>query len=192
MAAVTLVRLAEVFAEVSDILVVEFDLVKFLHKVTIRTSELVEVPAARLLDNDRGRPAAAQPPRAELVALVDARHGYLDESERCHSGGSAGRCPRRCLRRPQLRTRGEPRTKLVQRARRGTTPARLGAPSICGLARPRPSLLRMTTNRWCRPGPSDAAQPLRTGRRDVRAEQHSLPGPTSFRGARALPLEIPA
>lgn len=42
-------RLAEVFVELADTLVDEFDLIEFLHTVTTRTAELVEVSAAGVL-----------------------------------------------------------------------------------------------------------------------------------------------
>jgi hypothetical protein len=42
-------RLAEVFVEMADTLVDDFDLIEFLHTVTVRTAELVDVAAVGLL-----------------------------------------------------------------------------------------------------------------------------------------------
>jgi len=73
-------RLAEVFVEVADTLVDEFDLVEFLQKVTWHTSELVNAPAAGLLLADaRGRLQlmAASNERAQMLELfqVQAHEG---------------------------------------------------------------------------------------------------------------------
>jgi GAF domain-containing protein len=46
-------RLAEVFVELADTLVDEFDLVEFLHMVTTRTAELIDVSAVGLLLADQ-------------------------------------------------------------------------------------------------------------------------------------------
>ena len=46
-------RLAEVFVELADTLVDDFDLVEFLHMVTTRTAELIEVAAVGLLLADQ-------------------------------------------------------------------------------------------------------------------------------------------
>jgi GAF domain-containing protein len=49
-------RLAQVFVEVADTLVDEFDLIEFLHMLTVRTAELVDASAVGLLLADhRGR-----------------------------------------------------------------------------------------------------------------------------------------
>lgn len=52
MSAVESTELVRVFVEVADTLVDEFDLVEFLHMVTVRTSELVDAQAAGLLLSD--------------------------------------------------------------------------------------------------------------------------------------------
>jgi GAF domain-containing protein len=49
MATVSKERLAEVFVEMADTLVDDFDLIDFLHTVTTRTAELIDVPAVGLL-----------------------------------------------------------------------------------------------------------------------------------------------
>jgi GAF domain-containing protein len=49
MSTVSRERLAEVFVEIADTLVEDFDLIEFLHLVTVRTSELVDVDAVGLL-----------------------------------------------------------------------------------------------------------------------------------------------
>jgi len=49
MATVSPERLAEVFVEVADTLVDDFDLIEFLHMITMRTAELIGVPAVGLL-----------------------------------------------------------------------------------------------------------------------------------------------
>ncbi len=56
MATVASDRLAEVFVEVADTLVDDFDVIEFLQMITLRASELVAVPAVGLLlDSGRGR-----------------------------------------------------------------------------------------------------------------------------------------
>jgi transcriptional regulator with GAF, ATPase, and Fis domain len=49
MSTVSQQRLAEVFVEITDTLVDDFDLIEFLHMVTLRTAELLDVSAAGLL-----------------------------------------------------------------------------------------------------------------------------------------------
>jgi hypothetical protein len=51
--AVSVQRLAEVFVEVADTLVEDFDTIEFLHMLTGRTAELVDVAAVGLLMADR-------------------------------------------------------------------------------------------------------------------------------------------
>ena len=53
-------RLAEVFVEVADTLVDQFDLIEFLQMVASQTSDLVDAEAAGLLLADtNGHPGAA-------------------------------------------------------------------------------------------------------------------------------------
>lgn len=65
-------RLANVFVEMADTLVDEFDLVDFLHTVTARTSELAGAAAAGLVladHNDQLQFMAASEERAKLLEL---------------------------------------------------------------------------------------------------------------------------
>src|ERR1700730_18270318 len=56
MTTVSAERLAKIFVEASDTLVDEFDLIDFLHMLTVRTADLVGAAAAGLLLADqRGR-----------------------------------------------------------------------------------------------------------------------------------------
>ena len=69
-------RLAEVFVEVADTLVDEFDLIEFLQLVTAQASELLDARAAGLLLSDsRGRLQlmAASDERAEMVELFQVQ-----------------------------------------------------------------------------------------------------------------------
>lgn len=69
-------RLAEVFVELADTLVDEFDLIEFLHIVTSRTSDLIEARAAGLLladNNGRLRLMAASDERSELLELFQVQ-----------------------------------------------------------------------------------------------------------------------
>ena len=73
-------RLAEVFVEVADTLVDQFDLIEFLQMVASQTSDLVDAKAAGLLlaDTDgRLRLMAASDERAQMLELfqVQAREG---------------------------------------------------------------------------------------------------------------------
>lgn len=73
-------RLAEVFVEVADTLVDQFDLIEFLQMVATQTSDLVDAKAAGLLlaDTDgRLRLMAASDERAQMLELfqVQAREG---------------------------------------------------------------------------------------------------------------------
>jgi GAF domain-containing protein len=73
-------RLAEVFVEVADTLVDEFDLIEFLQRLATHTSDLFEARAAGLLLADhRGRLQlmAASDERSEMLELfqVQAREG---------------------------------------------------------------------------------------------------------------------
>ena len=65
-------RLAEVFVEVADTLVDEFDLIEFLQMVSTHTSDLVEARAAGLLladDHNRLRLMAASDEHAQMLEL---------------------------------------------------------------------------------------------------------------------------
>jgi GAF domain-containing protein len=73
-------RLAEVFVEVADTLVDDFDLIEFLQMVSMHTSDLVEARAAGLLladQNDRLQLMAASDERAQMIELfqVQAHEG---------------------------------------------------------------------------------------------------------------------
>lgn len=71
MTAILAERLASVFVEVADTLVADFDVVEFLHLVTIRTSELVGASAAGvLLADPRGR--------MQFMAASDERATFLE------------------------------------------------------------------------------------------------------------------
>jgi GAF domain-containing protein len=77
MATVAPARLAEVFVEVADTLVDDFDVIEFLQMITTRTSELVEVPAVGLLlDDGRGRLQfmAASDEETRLLELFQIQH----------------------------------------------------------------------------------------------------------------------
>lgn len=65
-------RLAEVFVDMGDTLVDDFDLIEFLQKVTATTSDLIEARAAGLLLADsagRLQMMAASDERAEMIEL---------------------------------------------------------------------------------------------------------------------------
>jgi len=65
-------RLAQVFVEVADTLIDDFDLIEFLQMLTARSSDLLEIRAAGLLFSDeRGRLhlVAASDERAEMLEL---------------------------------------------------------------------------------------------------------------------------
>jgi len=77
MATVAPARLAEVFVEVADTLVDDFDVIEFLQMITTRTSELVSVPAVGLLlDDGRGRLQfmAASDEETRLLELFQIQH----------------------------------------------------------------------------------------------------------------------
>jgi transcriptional regulator with GAF, ATPase, and Fis domain len=70
-------RLAEVFVEAADTLVDDFDVIEFLQMLTVRTSELVAVPAVGLLLADgRGRLQlmAASDEATRLLELFQLQH----------------------------------------------------------------------------------------------------------------------
>lgn len=88
---ITAERLAEVFVEVADTLVDEFDLIEFLHMVTTHTSRLFDARAAGLLLADhRGhlKLMAASDERSESLELfqVQAREGPCQD---CYTTGVA-------------------------------------------------------------------------------------------------------
>lgn len=71
MATVSAERLSEVFVEVADTLVEDFDLIEFLQKVTSHAAELFDARAAGLMLGDpRGR--------LQLMAASDERAGMLE------------------------------------------------------------------------------------------------------------------
>ncbi len=87
MATVSKEQLAEVFVEVADTLVGDFDLVEFLQKVTSYTSDLVEARAAGLLlagPQGRLQLMAASDERAQMVELfqVQAHEGPCQDCYR--------------------------------------------------------------------------------------------------------------
>ena len=70
-------RLADVFVEIADTLVAEFDLIEFLQLVTLRTTEIVSSSAAGLLLADpQGRLQfmAASDENTELLELFQVQH----------------------------------------------------------------------------------------------------------------------
>lgn len=70
-------RLAEVFVEMADTLVDEFDLIEFLEKVTTRTAELVDVAAVGLLLADHHghlQLMAASDEATRLLELFQLQH----------------------------------------------------------------------------------------------------------------------
>jgi len=70
-------RLAEVFVEMADTLVDDFDLIEFLHMVTVRTAELVDVAAVGLLLADHHGTLqfmAASDEQVELLELFQVQH----------------------------------------------------------------------------------------------------------------------
>jgi transcriptional regulator with GAF, ATPase, and Fis domain len=80
-------RLAEVFVEVADTLVDEFDLVEFLHLVTRHATSLVDVAAAGILLADQGghlQVMAASDEKAKLLELfqLQAQEGPCLDSFR--------------------------------------------------------------------------------------------------------------
>ena len=89
MAMFTTERLSEVFVEVADTLVGEFDLIEFLQMVTAHTSDLVDARAAGLLlADDRGRLQwmAASDERTELIELFQVQ-AHEGPSHDCYRDG---------------------------------------------------------------------------------------------------------
>ncbi len=82
-------RLAEVFVELADTLVEDFDLMDFLHRLTARCAELLEVSAAGLLLTDqRGalRVVAASTERARVLELLQLQTDEGPCPECFHTG----------------------------------------------------------------------------------------------------------
>ena len=106
MTSVSAERLAQIFVEVADTLVDEFDLVDFLHMVTERAASLVGAPAAGLLLADqRGRLEymAGSDENVRLVELFQLQHDEGPCMEAYRTGravinvdldAAAGRWPR--------------------------------------------------------------------------------------------------
>jgi len=77
MATVSRERLAEVFVEVADTLVDDFDLIEFLRTVTARAAELVDLAAVGLLLTDADGQLqfmAASDERTRLLELFQLQH----------------------------------------------------------------------------------------------------------------------
>ena len=70
-------RLAQVFVEVADTLVDDFDVIEFLNMITLRAAELADVAAVGLLlDDGRGRLQfmAASDERTKLLELFQVQN----------------------------------------------------------------------------------------------------------------------
>jgi transcriptional regulator with GAF, ATPase, and Fis domain len=99
-------QLAEAFVEIADTLVDDFDLIEFLHRVTARCAEVLEVSAAGLLLTDqRGalRVVAASTEQTRLLELLELQTDEGPSAECFHNGrsvavadlsGTSGRWPR--------------------------------------------------------------------------------------------------
>ena len=99
-------QLAEVFVEMADTLVDDFDLMEFLHRVTVRCAEVLDVSAAGLLLTDqRGalRVVAASTEQTRLLELLQMETDEGPCAECFHTGRAvavadlreaAGRWPR--------------------------------------------------------------------------------------------------
>jgi transcriptional regulator with GAF, ATPase, and Fis domain len=82
-------RLAEVFVELADTLVDDFDLIDFLHRLTERCAELLNVAAAGLLLTDqRGalRVVAASTEQTRLLELLQLQTDQGPSPECFHTG----------------------------------------------------------------------------------------------------------
>jgi transcriptional regulator with GAF, ATPase, and Fis domain len=82
-------QVAEVFVELADTLVDDFDLIDFLHRLTVRCVELLDVSAAGLLLTDqRGalQVVAASTERARLLELLQLQTDEGPCPECFHSG----------------------------------------------------------------------------------------------------------
>src|ERR1044071_7074450 len=83
-------HVAEVFVELADTLVDDFDLIDFLHRLTVRCVELLDVSAAGLLLTDqRGalQVVAASTERTRLLELLQMQTDEGPCPECFHSGG---------------------------------------------------------------------------------------------------------
>ncbi len=84
-------RIADVFVEVADTLVGEFDVIDFLHSLAVRTSELTGTSAVGLLltDLDGGlNQVAASSEDAEILELLQLQHSEGPCVD-CHRTGHA-------------------------------------------------------------------------------------------------------
>ncbi|HZN20685.1 MAG TPA: GAF and ANTAR domain-containing protein [Micromonosporaceae bacterium] len=82
-------QLAEVFVEMADTLVDDFDLIDFLHRLTVRCVELLEVTAAGLLlSDDRGalQMVAASTEQTRLLELLQLQTDTGPCPECFHTG----------------------------------------------------------------------------------------------------------
>jgi hypothetical protein len=70
-------RLAEVLVEMADTLIDDFDLIEFLHTVTVRTAELIDVAAVGLLLADHHgqlQVMSASDEQTKLLELFQVQH----------------------------------------------------------------------------------------------------------------------
>jgi transcriptional regulator with GAF, ATPase, and Fis domain len=72
-------RLAEVFVELADTLVDDFDLVDFLHRVTVRCADLLGVSAAGLLLTDQRGALRVVAASTEQTRLLEVLQLQIDE-----------------------------------------------------------------------------------------------------------------
>lgn len=79
MATVSPERLAEVFVEVADTLVDDFDLIEFLQMITARTAELIGVPAVGLLLADAHGHLQVMAASDEATRLLELFQVQIDE-----------------------------------------------------------------------------------------------------------------
>src|SRR2546430_6533923 len=82
-------QLPEVFVEMADTLVDDFDLMDFLHRVTVRCADVLEVSAAGLLLTDqRGalRVVAASTEQTRLLELLQTQTDEGPSPECFHTG----------------------------------------------------------------------------------------------------------
>jgi len=82
-------QLAEVFVEFADTLVDEFDVVDFLHQVTVRCAEVLQVSAAGVLLHDQRnalRVVAASTERTRMLELLQSQTDEGPCAECFHTG----------------------------------------------------------------------------------------------------------
>lgn len=94
-------RIAQTFVELADTVVAEFDVIDFLHTLTDRIVELLDVDAVVImLADERGRPhpMASSSEQARLIELYTAQNGEgpLAWTASGLDGRSAARTCRRC------------------------------------------------------------------------------------------------